>query len=142
MCEGLLQLHVHLKPHVLPETQKENHLSKFTSHGPWHPQQRAKRSQDLDAWMQGGEGGNTLKPQTHGLRPADCGFPGRIIEPREGSVRCGSGRDASRFWLQQKQNFKGKRSCRSFKDPLQDQLTPTNVYLSSHLMIPTSLNGS
>lgn len=36
------------------ETQKENPLSKFTSHGPWHPQQRAKRSQGLDAWMQQG----------------------------------------------------------------------------------------
>ena len=33
------------------------------------------------------------------------------------------------------------QSCGSFKDPLQDQLTPTNVYLSSHFMMATSLNG-
>lgn len=48
------------------------------------------------------------------------------------------GRKQGDLWLQQKQNFKGKRRGGSFKDPLQDQLTPANVDLSSHLMMTTS----
>lgn len=46
------------------------------------------------------------------------------------------------FWLRQKQNFKGNRNCGSFKDPLQDQLTPTNVYLSSHFMMALHWMGA
>lgn len=64
------------------------------------------------------------------------------ILPGEGRLRTQLSKKAGRFWLQQKQNFKGKRSSGSFKDPLQDQLTPANVDLSSHLMMATSELGA
>lgn len=68
-------------------------------------------------------------------RPADSAVPGRPHGVRRKKAEGALEETQGGFWLRQKQNFKGNRNCGSFKDPLQDQLTPTNVYLSSHFMM-------
>lgn len=59
----------------------------------------------------------------------------------ERSPASSSVKDAGRFLAGAKTKLQREQCPGSFKDPLQDQLTPTNVYLSPHLMMATSLNG-